>query len=305
MDEKVPPRIESGMDWFPKPPEVPDQDRAEGETPLRYEDVSQDGRLMIAALPHTVGDVVWRKILVHHPLAKLGRQGIVSILTRMVVESQGGPISMRPLHAEGRFELAHTVGNNGEVDRILLNMWTAAWAPRGKVFGPPPPGSGEAIPVGRVFAEHVMTRLFAPPAERKVLALDGKVPPARWQWRDLAEVLALPPGADWIDDEFVADPAEIAFGLSHTDSNQHVNSQVYPRLFQDAALRRIAQKGRSTMTLAERLEIAYRKPCFAGTRAKILVRAFVQGEKSGAVGAFVSEAAPLARPHCVISMRFA
>jgi hypothetical protein len=31
----------------------------------------------------------------------------------------------------------------------------------------------------------------------------------------------------------------------------------------------------------------------------------VQGDKPGAVGAFVSESAPLERPHCVISLRFA
>jgi len=299
MDEKVP-------DWSPPPPEVPDHDHAEGESPLRYEDVSQDGRLMIGALPHTIGDVIWRKVLLHHPLAKLGRQGIVSILTRMVLESHGGPISVgKPLHADGRFQLAHTLDNEGQVDRVLLNMWSTAWAPRGRTFGPPPPGAGEPIAVGRVFAEHVMTRLFAPQAERKVLSLDGKVPPARWQWRDHAEVLALPPGAAWLDDELSPDDAEVAFGLTHSDSNQHVNSQVYPRLFQDAALRRLAQKGVSTLTLAERLEIAYRKPCFAGARARIFLRAFVQGDKPGAVGAFVSEAAPLERPHCVISIRFA
>jgi hypothetical protein len=296
------------MDWFPEPPDVPE--RAEGDSPLRYEDVSQDGRVMLLALPHTIGDVIWRKILTNHPLAKLGRQGIVSILTRMVIDhgvgGAPGPVGVgKPLRADGRFQLAHTVDAQDAVDRLMLNMWCTAWGPRGRTFGPPPPGAGEPIAVGRVFAEHVLTRLFAPPHERKVLTLAGGIPPARWPWRDHAAVLALPEGAAWLDEEFVADPAEIVFGLTHTDSNQHVNSLVYPRLFQDAALRRLAAKGLSAAVLAERLEIAYRKPCFAGTRAQILLRAFVQGEKPGAVGAFVSEAAPFARPHCVISMRFA
>src|SRR5438067_9700417 len=112
MDEKVPPAHPITMDWFPEPPDVPD--RAEGESALRYEDVSQDGRVMLLALPHTIGDVIWRKILTHHPLAKLGREGIVSILTRMVIDhgtaGASGPIGVgKPLRADGRFQLAHTV----------------------------------------------------------------------------------------------------------------------------------------------------------------------------------------------------
>src|SRR5579859_289116 len=252
MDEKVPSPHPTTMDWFPPAPDVPE--RAEGDSPLRYEDVSQDGRVMLLALPHTIGDVIWRKILAHHPLAKSGREGIVSILTRMIIdcsvgsasECGAGPIGVgKPLRADGRFQLAHTTDANETVDRLMLNMWCTAWAPRGRTFGPPPPGAGEPIAVGRVFAEHVLTRLFAPPAERKVLTLPSGIPPVRWQWRDHAAVLALPEGAAWLDEEFVADPAEMVFGLTHTDSNQHVNSLVYPRLFQEAALRRLAHKGLS------------------------------------------------------------
>jgi hypothetical protein len=301
------------MDWYPTPPDVPDSDHAEGQSPLRYEDVSQDGRLMLLALPHTIGDVIWRKVISkpapHHPLAKLGHQGIVSVLTRMVIDhggGTGGPIGVgRPLQADGRFQLAHTVNAAGNVDRVMLNMWATAHAPRGRTFGPPPPSVGEPVLVGRVFAEHVMTKIFASPAERKVLKLGDEVPPASWQWRDHNAVLALPEGAHWLDEQLAPDDAEVVFGLTHTDSNQHVNSLVYPRLFQEAALRRLAHKGLSQVVLAERLEIAYRKPCFAGGRVRIFLRLFVQGEKTGAVGAFVSEAAPLERPHCVISMRFA
>jgi hypothetical protein len=280
------------MDWFPPTPEVPPSYHAEGDSALRYEDVSQDGRLMVQALPHTIGDVIWRKILFRHPLLKLG-QGIAPIVTRLVIEISGVSIRPgRPLRADGRVQMAHTVDGAGQVDRLLLNMWTAATAPDG-------------TPVGRLFGEHVLTRPFAPPGERKVLKLGDEVPPVRWPWRESAAVLALPEGAQWLDEEFVTDPAEVVFGLTHTDSNQHVNSLVYPRLFQDAALRRLAHKGLSAAVLAERLEIAYRKPCFAGGRARIVVRAFVQGGKPGVVGAFVSDEAPLERSHCVIAMRFA
>jgi hypothetical protein len=294
------------MDWFPDEPEVPDSDRAEGDSPLRYEDVSQDGRLMLLALPHTIGDIIWRRILLHHPLAKMGHLGIMPILTRFVVEGGDGPVGVgRPMSARGRYQLSHTVDANGQLDRILFNMWTSARAPRGRIYGPPPEGAGELIPVGRVFAEHVMTRLFAPPAERKVLSLPAGDFSAPWQWRPLEAVLALPPDAQALDDELTPDSAEVAFGLNHTDSNQHVNSLVYPRLFQEAALRRFAAHGKKTAVLARRLEIAYRKPCFAGQRARILLRASEDAQGFCAAGAFVSDEAPLGRPHCVIQMRFA
>ncbi len=153
-----------------------------------------------------------------------------------------------------------------------------------------------------------MTRLFAPPAERKVLSLDvdgeSRVPHARWTWRAPGEVLELPAGARWLDDAFAPDAADVVFGLHHTDSNQHVNSLVYPRLFQDAALRRFAQHRRDARLLARRIEIAYRKPCFAGDRVEIVMRAFAAGDELGAVGALVSASAPLERPHCTMQVRF-
>jgi hypothetical protein len=65
-----------------------------------------------------------------------------------------------------------------------------------------------------------------------------------------------------------------AFGLDHTDSNQHVNSLVYPRLFAEAALRRLAELERPRRLLIRALDIAYRKPSFAGDRVRIHTRLF-------------------------------
>jgi len=262
---------------------------------------------MLLALPHTIGDVIWRKILAHHPLGKLVHSGIVGILTRFVIEGGQGPVGVgKPLHADGRFQLAHTVDGRGQVDRLILNMWTSAWAPRGRTHGPPPPGAGEPISVGRVFAEHVMTRLFAPPAERKVLALPGaELPSTRYEWRDLPAVLSLPPGAQALDAELSPDPVEVVFGLTHTDSNQHVNSLVYPRLFQESMLRRLAAHGRSTMLLARRLEIAYRKPCFAGERVRFKLQSYALGDRVGAVGVLVPDGQPDTKPYCAVHMLLA
>ena len=100
-------------------------------------------------------------------------------------------------------------------------------------------------------------------------------------------------------------PRRSAFGLAHTDSNQHVNSLVYPRLFEDAALRRFAALGKlKPPVLARHVEAAFRKPCFAGERYVIALQAFTIAGKLGAVGAFLSDGSVTARPHCCVRMMF-
>jgi hypothetical protein len=296
-------------DWFPDEPEVPEGQRSSGHTPLRYEDVAQDGRIMLLALPHAIGDVIWRKVLVKHPISRLSHSGIIPILSRFVIEGGEGPISVRhPLDAVGRYQLSHTVGDDGQVRHLMLNMWAKMSGPIGRTQGPPPPRAGEIVPVGRVFAEHVFTRLFAPPGERKIVRLDAEglppVPPDVWTWRPPEATAALPPSAQPLDPELVPDEAEVVFGLNHTDSNQHVNSLVYPRLFADAALRRFAAHGHGRKVLARRMEIAYRKPCFAGDRARITLRAFSDGNRLGATGVFRPAADPSAPPYCFLHMLF-
>jgi hypothetical protein len=81
-------------------------------------------------------------------------------------------------------------------------------------------------------------------------------------------------------------------------------------MFEDAALRRFDELGRlQPPVLARFVELAFRKPCFAGERYVIVLQTFSLGDKLGAVGAFVSEAdaaKPLheARPHCYVRMCF-
>lgn len=295
---------------IPKRPEVPDDQRASGSVALRYEDVAQDGRVMLLAMPQAVGEV-WRVVLGDRDKSiALRDQGVLPILTRLVIEGAGGPISVRkPLQAEGCYQLAHTVDASGAVDRILLNMWASLSGPKSRTHGPPPPGAGESIDVGQVFAEHIFTKPFGPPAERKVtaLAVPGVpvVPPVRWTFAPLATIGEIPPGAVPLDREQIADTTRITFGLAHTDSNHHVNSLVYPRMFEDAALRRIGAIGRSTTgLLSRRVELGYRKPCFAGDRMRILLQLFELDGHLGAAGTWVPESDLEAKPHCWVRMQF-
>jgi len=292
---------------FPSAPDVPDDQRGVAQVSLRYEDVAQDGRIRLTSLTHFLARTLWQNAIARSTLARAaGKSGIVPVLTRLILEGGPGPHSVaKPIVGNGRFALAHTVDDAGAVDRVLLNMWVEMTAPAGRTHGPPPPNAGETLVAGRVFGEHVFTRLFAPRQDRRVVSLPGLdgPPPARYVWRPGDELLHLPPGATPLDDDHLPDETTIVFGLTHTDSNQHVNSLVYPNLFEEAALRRFHARGRGARHLAERLEVAYRKPCFAGETYRIFLRAYEHDGKLGATGVFVP--ATGGRPHCHLAATFA
>ena len=302
------------MITVPGCPDVPAEQRATGSLPFRYEDIAQDGRLMLSALSPALGAVVWSKLFTHHPAARgLSSAGVVPILTRLVVEGLPGPFSVNSAATvAGAFQPAHAV-LDGQVDKLIFNMWAQMEAPHAQTFGPRPSEGAPLAVAGRVFAEHVLTRLFAPAADRKVTRLDvpglPSVPPDVVAWRTPAAVLDLPEGAEPLELGFSADPQPVVFGITHTDSNRHVNSLIYPRMFEEAAVRRFAQIGKSPVVLARFLEVGYRKPSFAGERLRIVLRAFTLGERLGAVGAFVSDdeaalAPAQAKPRCCLKMLF-
>ncbi|MBS0658929.1 MAG: hypothetical protein JSR82_11880 [Verrucomicrobia bacterium] len=281
---------------------MPAEDRATAPLSLRYEDVAQDGRVRLEALPPGLGEAIWRAIVEKRFDAKaMLATGTIPILTRFVIEAADDPIAVGELSCDGRLQLAHAVDAAGAVDRLYFNAWVDLHAPRGRTNLPPPDRAGEVVRVGRVFAEHVFTRPFAGPEDRKVRDLHGEVPPARWAPRALAAAADLPPGATPIGEPFTSDP--FVFGLAHTDSNQHVNSLVYLSLFEEAVVARLADVGRSPVVLARWIEIGYRKPCFAGDRVSMR---FTLAEVDGGVaafGAFVPSGDPgTDRPHAWVAM---
>ena len=296
------------MSWIPEEPTSPEAQRASGAMPLRFEDVSQDGRLVLEAIPHAL-TAVWRRFWSDWR-ADLLPTGTLPIMSRAVVENGDGPISAgAKVDADGSYHLWHTTGPDGAVDRVLLGMWSQIRAPIGRTYGPPPQGAGEPTLAGRVFCEHVFTRPLGPPGDRRVTRLDRSgspwLPSEERAWQPAEAAIELPEGASPLDPALSLDPMIIAFGIDHTDSNHHVNSLVYTRLFIEAALRRLAVHGRRGPLFARSAEIAYRRPCFAGERAQIASRAFSIGERAGIVAVLLDEreaASPLeiekTRPRC-------
>lgn len=297
------------MSQMPLLPSTPDALHAEAPLTLRYEDVCQDGRLMTIAIPHGLG-AIWMSSLRALPIATLRRQGIVPILSHMWIEASDEPMHLtKPVRSSGSAALAHTVNEAGEVDRLLLDMQIEITGTRGRMTGTPPPDAGEEVLVGRAYARHVFTRPFAARGLRKVLRfeIDGlpELPAAQTAWTGSEGMRQPPREAKALDDAPAPDTARIAFGLQHCDSNQHVNSLVYPRLFEDAAQRRFADRALDTRTLSRQVAIAFRKPFFAGDQAVVELQAYQDSENSqGAVGSFYAAGDQSGRAHCHVNMRF-
>ena len=277
---------------FPAPPMPESRPFAEATVRLRWEDVAQDGRILLTALAPAIDWTVWNGLLKDQPgVVEAEKQGLVAILSRISAEGTDEPIRViEPVTARGTYELSHSVDERGEVDRLFMNAWVDVRGVRGRIY---PPESGPEVPAGKIFVEHTFTRLFGPPEQRRITKLDVKglppVPPARYAAPGFATAMEVPAGATALDDAYVSDPNVTCFGLEHTDSNQHVNSLVYPRLFAEAALRRLDAMGRNRVVLVRSLDIAYRKPSFAGDRVQVHIKMFESGGKVGAAGYLAAE----------------
>jgi hypothetical protein len=296
---------------LPEFPDVLSNQRAQAPVYMRFEDVAQDGSLKVGGMPHAIGLVSLGKLWFHTALSDQTRPlGIVPILTRLAMETLGGPISVRrPVLADGSYQLAHARDDKREVTRILLNAYVDLHAPIARTHAPQPAGGGVPAFVGRAFAEHVFTKPWSPPGERRVLALptsDGPLVPGPTQkFRAAGDVLSLDDSVHWLDTELRLDATQLSFGLTHTDSNQHVNSLVYPALFEDAALRRLIALDYDTRALlVDFIDIAFRKPCFAGQTMYIWLRPFERKGKLGAVGYLGPQDCEPQRAHCVCALTF-
>jgi hypothetical protein len=296
---------------MPPAPAFPEDHAHTEQTTLRYEDIAQDGRVIPIALPVSMS-ALWQLLRSHPAQRATFARGVLPILTRLVLVSEGAPIRVdRPVEARAGFELAHDLDPDGEA-RIFLNIWSELHGAAGRMRSGPP---GPLVRAGHLFASHTFTRLFAPPGQRRVSQLDVEgfpaVPHARYEAAAATTAAEAPAGARWLD-ELAADPAEVAFTLDQTDSNQHVNSMVYIRVFLDAVQRRLAAGGRPLAVLSRAVDIAYRKPCFAGDRIRVHLRLFgpadAAGGESGAAAApgligaagFLAAAGEEAKPRCYI-----
>lgn len=302
------------MSPLPPEPIVPDEHRARGKFVLRYEDIGQTGHLLVSALPLALGRTGWSAVSKRIADETFQRTRILPILSRLVMETHAAPFSVAtPLDAESVIQFAHTAGANGHVERLVVNMWCSVHGPAAHTHGFSLPNAGERLSAGRVFAEHVLTRPFDPPETRRVTEVDFPGFPPVFEERHESQppetLLQLPQGATWLDDSFRLDAAPMVFGTDRTDANMHVNSLVYPRIFIDAALRRLWDQDKRGALRAELAEVAFRKPSFAGERVHVALRTFTLGQKLGAALMLIGndeaqKPIELAKPRTFASIRF-
>jgi hypothetical protein len=285
--------------------------RATGRVSLRFEDVTQDGRLVLEALPTALGPTVWRGLLEKAPgFRACFENGIFPILSRLQLEGTPGPFSANGrVEAEGSYRLARA-----EDGRFVLEVWSDLYAPSGHTHGPPT-HDGERILAGRVFAEQIFTRPLAPAGQRRVTSFDFAGAPEVTETRSsplpFESVLTLPARATSLDAAPRIDPVPIVFGVFHTDSNMHVNSLAYLRVLEEAALRRFVELGRGSRVLGREIDITYRKPCFAGQTMHVVLQSFEAEGKLGICACLIDAATlvdgaaqPDARPHVFARMTF-
>jgi hypothetical protein len=298
---------------FPAPPmpAFPPDHMARAERFPRYEDCAQDGRLIPIAISPSLS-TLWQTAMARHRGAyNAAVVGIHSLLTRLTVLSLDQPIRVhRPFDVTVGFELAHDRDTSGEVSRLFFNTWAEVRGLPGRTGAPrsgPRSQAAERVLAGQAFAEHTFTRPFAAAGQRRVTSLAGidgypALPEARYAAPAPTTAGDAPDGATWLD-ELAPDTVDTLFMLDHTDANQHVNSQVYIRLFLDAVQRRLAAGSHSPSLRSKAFDIAYRKPCFLGERVRVHLRLFAVDDDIGAAG-FIASAGEEARPRCYVRALF-
>ncbi len=298
--------------YIPSTAGVPDDQRTRGSMLLRYEEVDASGFLKTTATPQAFGVFIFRELWAKAQLAHTLRgAGILAILSRLQGQSLAGPISIAsPLEVEAWYQLAYTREATGEVQKLFLLCGADLYAPKGSTHPPQPEGAGTRLHVGRVFGEHVFTRPLGPPELRKVTSFDLEEPNVvlghPYAARTALSTLDLPDEAHWTAPAFRADDSPTVFSLGHTDPNHHVNSLVYPVMFEDAAFRAFAAQGVDIRNLRmASFDVAYRKPCFPGENLRIQVRTFEQSGQLGAVAYLAPEGVSEAKSHTLCAMTFA
>lgn len=270
---------------IPPIPEVLDGHRTEALVPIRYEDVTQDGRLRPTSIPPALGILTWPTVMSHEDAEWARQEGVVPILSRMLIEIGAGPIpAIYPLKGRGAAHHASVRNASGEVERLMLMMWADLEGEEGwtHVRGTP----GPVLQVARVYAEHVFTRLFGTGSDRRVRSLPRGVPADSWSFTRFETVAVPEAGATALDESH----HPVAFSIAHTDANNHVNSMVYPRLLEDRAIDRLATFAENWGDLAARqVEVMWRKPFFIGERATIRLSLYPAKDGYRALGAFLDE----------------
>jgi hypothetical protein len=200
---------------FPAPPrpEFPADQTGKTEGHLRYEDVTQDGRLMPIAIPPSLSGF-WRTVLTKHKGATAaGQSGIIPILTRLTILALDQHVRVdRMIESDVGFELAHDRDAAGEVSRLFMNVWCDVRGAAGRIVPRTPAGP---LTLAGAVAERSSRAVRRWRADQKLqVAGYPELPEARYAAPTPASAGELPENAVWLDD-LAADTTDVVFTLDN------------------------------------------------------------------------------------------
>ncbi len=289
-------------------PDVPAPQRIHDVVSVALEDLSERRNVKLGGLARALEQVCWHRLLSDQPVSRLARNaGLQASLSRLVFE--GHDLEVTPeakLSATATFQYGHTLGADGRVDRRLLRLHTEVRLPEPPhpTNGSARPPTGDALVVGRIHTEHLLTAVTTngeTPAGLDDFAfpVDGGV---RFEWTAPSQTYAPPPNARRLDREAQLGRT-VVFGPMHTDPRGRVRSLAFPHIFEEVALERFATMGQRVDVLSREVQLTYRKHCVSGQRVDVMVQTFERDGTLYAVGAFVPHGLDR-RPHCYVRMGF-
>ena len=302
----------SSIPMPPIPAMPPNGPRATGRVSLRFEDVTQDGRLVLEALPTALGPTVWRGLLEKAPgFRACYENGVFPILSRLRARGDAGGPS-RPtaaVEAEGSYRLARA-----DDGRFVLEVWVDLYAPSARPTARPARRREGRSPAGSSPSKSSRARLRRPVSGGSRRSISPGAPGGD---RDAPVAAAVrvgrqPPGR--------RDPArgraarrsgaDRVRALSHGQQHARQFAGV-PARARGGGLASVRRARAGLVVLGRDIDIAYRKPCFAGQTMRVVQQAFEAPGKLGVCASLVDAAAlvggaatPDARPHVFARMTF-
>ena len=274
---------------------------------LRYEDCTQDGRLIPLALPPAMGGL-WQEVIVasprraqrdrvrHHPDPDPADAAL----------ARAADPDRSPDRGRARAsQLAHDLDERGEVARLFMNVWCEVRGIAGRIG--PRQVEGALSPAG-----HRVRRAHVHPAVRAARSAPGH--PARGRGvsgRARGRATPQPPPTTaqrgcrrarrWLD-ELAAGSGR---GRVHARSDRREPARqlagLHPACSPRPPTAAWPRPGAPLTVRSRAVDIAYRKPCFAGDRVRAHVRLFEHAAGLGAAGLIVGAEG---KPRCYVRVLF-
>lgn len=242
-----------------------------GEAHYLFEDLTEHGAIKLDSLLRICAPVHWplfQKSLFSADYR--ARTGMAGIIYFMELEASDRRAAM-PRSAPATVDVTMTLGRSaGDDPRIISRgemVLTCAGA-TGRFD--PRPDTRNPVTAGRMRLDHVLTRITAPPDQRRVRELPAdlgfsKNLPDRILPFHTAEEILRPPEPFSVKGSEYRDLRAKFWAYNRTDPNEHVHAMDYVRAAEDLATDALALEGEPPEKwFFSRASVLYKRPMFTG-----------------------------------------